>query len=1001
MMKHMIKKLWAGVLVCAMLLGTSALAAAGAEETPVPPASENVLFSESFESDFNAYPSGWVGSSGFSARSTDYASEGTASLMLRDNSTDTSFWVRSPKLELERGIYYRISVDVYNLTGNGSVFIQFYNSDDVQTDSVSSTVTVTGKWNTVNFSVSLPESASYAVILLYSGMANRGETCYDNVLVYPEAEDEGQEIYDFDLLTDAYPRLYFTEEELSALREFAKDTETLGTGYSGKECADAVLKEADELLTQSSFSMTFYSSTTVNFTIPFTEQHFPSSPAGYSGSNFPYWQEMGNRMMEMMQTLSLAYALTGTEGYGQRAVELALSLANWSTWTEYPTVNRTSLETGYFVTGVSTVYDMCYPCLTEEQRTQLETALVKLGLEPLYADLSSFTDHNYYVNKASALAMGSLLLLGANEDAPRYLSRAYDFFAWYLDCRFESESQEGLSYTSYALDLLFGSLDQLRRVTGNSELLSHPYTDVVFRWAIMTGENAEGSGPPISDTYSDTYFFVVANVMNGTDCEGIAKWYLSTRVFSDVTDFRKMVYWPRDDVGAVETPEEYLARTGINLTNGVIGGVGWGALRTGWGEDDMLLVCVSNNSSQGHSHYDQNSFVLALGGEWILSDPGYQDYGNATGSDYTLSYGHSTIYVDGKSQSVKGGGSLSMLLDSGAYSALVGSAAGAYRDPGLSKFDRNYVMINYGGTAYYVLIDDIAAEDAHSYSWVLNAEGMQSARRWNDGGYDVFSVAGTSFAGSEFYAVGTDRALRIAFDREYTVSYDDWNGQGALISVGSGSAATTAGFCAVISALSGRGVNSITVADTVSVVGSYSNDGQTGVRTQHGDVYDIIVVSKTSGVSADGLVGNGYSASLLGLADSGLYTGYAATGTTELYWGDRLLLQAGAPVSASIFFDGSESVILGEAGTTVRIYAPNGIGTLEPDAQGYCSVTLTGARTVLSVNAGSSEAPEQSGTDTTPPADEPKGCRSMAAVPALLLVCIAGGCVLFRKKKKA
>lgn len=989
-MKHTMKNLWAALLALAMLLGTAALSGAGAEEAPVVP--DNVLLAESFESDFGAYPSGWVGSSGLSSRCTDYASQGAASLLVRDNSTSSSFWVRSPQLELEHGMYYRISVDVYNLTGNGSVFVQFYNAAGEQTDSVSSTVTATGKWTTVNFSVQLPETAAYAVILLYSGMANRGETCYDNVLVYPEPEDAGQEIYDFELLTDAYPRLYFTDGELEELRAYAAG--------DGKAQADAILAQADELLGQSSFSMTFYSSTTVTFTIPFTEQHFTSAPAGYSGSNYPYWQEMGNRMMEMMQALALAYALSGTETYGERAAELALSLAAWTTWTEYPTVNRTSLETGYFVTGVSTVYDLCQDCLSEDEKALLRTALVEKGLEPLYADLSSFTDHNYYVNKASALAMGSLLLLGGNEEAPRYLSRAYDFFEWYLDCRFESDSQEGLSYTSYALDLLFGGLDQLRRVTGNDTLLSHPYTNVVFRWAIMTGENVNGYGPPISDTYSNTYFYVVANVMRGTDCEGIANWYLSTRSFPDVTDFRKLVYRPAADGAPPETPEEYLARTGVNLTNGVVEGVGWGALRTGWGEDDMLLVCVGNNSSQGHSHYDQNSFVLALGGEWLLSDPGYQDYGNSAGSDYTLSYGHSTIYVDGKSQSVKGQGSLSMLLDGAAYSALRGSAAGAYRDPALSCFDRDYIMVNYGGTAYYVLVDNLAAEAAHSYSWVLNAEGLEAARRWNDGGYDIFSVPGSSFSGSEFFAVGSERALRIAFDRTYNISYDGWNGQGALISVGTGAASATAGFCAVISALDGRGVNSMTIADTVAVVSSYSDDAQSGVRTQHGGVYDIIVVSRGSGVSADGLVGNGLSASLLGLTDSGLYAGYAATGTTELQWGGRVLLQAGAPVSASIFFDGSESVILGQAGTQVRIYAPQGIGTQAPDAEGYCTVTLTGERTVLSVNAGSSEPP--AGTATQPPAaEDPKGCASRAAVLPLLLVCLAGGCLLGKKKKRA
>ena len=93
------------------------------------------------------------------------------------------------------------------------------------------------------------------------------------------------------------------------------------------------------------------------------------------------------------------------------------------------------------------------------------------GLKPLFNDLSAFTDHNYYVNKAAALMTGSLVLLGDNPNAPKYLSRAYDFAAWYLDRRAESEGQEGLSYTSYAMDLLFGALDQFARVTGYDSLM--------------------------------------------------------------------------------------------------------------------------------------------------------------------------------------------------------------------------------------------------------------------------------------------------------------------------------------------------------------------------------------------------------------------------------------------------------------------------------------------------------------------------------------------------
>lgn len=984
------KKSFSLLLALLLILSAVGIPASFAEEPVGSP-----LLSESFEADFSLRPAGWTGNC-VSSRETAYHSDGAASFRMADNSTSGSCYLASPVLDLRQDVYYRVSVDVYNITGNGSVFVQFRNSSGTVTDSVSSTVTVTGKWTTVNFSVKLPENAVNAVILLYSGLANKGETCFDRVIVTEETGSDTQEIHDFSLLCTDYPRLFATGTELETLRERSTSTEQGIAGYTGASCREELLRSADELLNKTSFSMTYYSSKTIVFTIPFTEKHITEAPSGYSGSNYPYWQEMGNRMMEMMQTLALAYALTGNASYGNRAVALADSLASWSTWTEYPTVNRTSLETGYFVNGVCTVYDLCFDLMDAATRTRLETAMEERGLKPLFADLSAFTDHNYYVNKASALMTGALLLSGKCADAPKYLSRAYDFLSWYLDCRYDSESQEGLSYTSYSMDLIYGALDQLRRVTGDTSLLGHPYTDVVFRWAVMASENQNGTGAKISDQYSDTYFFVTANAMQKTDCAGLARWYLSTRSFADVSAFQRLIRFRIPEAGeTVETPDAYFARTGFDLQNGVIDRVGWGALRTGWKADDMLLLCVGNNSSQGHSHYDQNSFVLALNGQWAFTDPGYQDYGGGAKSDYTLSYGHSTLWVDGKTQSVKGGSALRTMLDSAAYSALIGSAAGAYGDPALTRFDRNYIMVNYGDTPYYVLIDHIGAESAHTYSWVLNAEGLSGVKIRSDGGFDPLASGGTMRT-DEFYAVGKSNAFRVAFDAKYDISYGKWENQGALITVTGGKTRAET-FCAVLSPLEGKGVSSLTAEKTVSVLQSYTDETQTGVMTQHGELKDIIIVSASQGVSADGLAGNGQSASIFGLAASGLYQGYAATETTELTYGGKILLQADAPVSASVFFNGGESVLRGNAGTNVRVFAPNGIGETKPDGDGYCTLTLTAERMTVAVNEGNSETPV-----TTEPSTEKtkKGCLSTVSVLPILLTAFAALPMTAKKKKK-
>lgn len=993
-------------LLCGILIAAG-IAVSGAE------ASEEYIYKESFETAFNPRPSGWspTGSPKIEQSSSVF-SDGNYSMKLTDTWTEYSAGMRSPRLPLEKGKYYNISVDVYNETGNATVYVEFWdgNSTSQPSDNVSSTATSTGKWTTISFSVCMPDDALYTTILLYSGRANKGIMYFDNIRITEDTGTSDTELIDFEILNTSYPRLYFNSAELESLKSLASDSSENVCGFVGSQVYSSLIKEADALLTKSSFSMTYYGSTKKTYSIPFVEQHFSDVPSGYGNSNYPYWQEMGNEMKNMMRTLSLAYSLTGNTAYADRAIELMMSLCSFSTWTEYPTINRTSLETGYFVNGVSAVYDMCYDRMSSAQRSTVLTALKEKGLSKLYADLSAFTDHNYYVNKASALAVGSCLMLGEDEDARTYLSRAYAYIKWYLDERLSSESQEGLSYTSYSMDLIFSALDSVNRVTGRSELITHDYASVALLWAVMSSENAEGSGPPISDVYNDAYFYITLCTLGSVGDNGLAGWYINTREF-DVTDFERLVYY-RDDL-TVESPAEYSERTGKNLSNGVIPNIGWGVLRTGWGADDMLMVCVSNNSSQGHSHYDQNSFVLSFGGSWLLGDPGYQDYGAGYGSDYTLSYGHSTVLIDGKSQDYKGGGKLTTLMDSASFSYLAGEVTGAYANP--TEFDRGFLMVNHSGASYYVISDDITASGEHTYSWVLNAENIVSIRTLRSDGSLGYLSSNSTLNTDRFVLSGKSGALAVSFDRNLDVTYAPWNGDGSLISATDNVKSSNGSFCAVISSV-GTSVTKDSVNNAVKVAESYSDSSQNGVRTAYGDNYsDIVLISKGTGVSGGGLVSNGTSASLFGIRNNA-FSGYSATDATSLTYNGKTLIEASAPVSATIYFDSGESVLIGAPGTAVTLYLPFGAENLEIGDDGMCTITLSGERTVLEVGEGRIEETDPSestseDTQTDPDTDETqteapekkKGCRSdIKTVGAITVsVIITGAAMLLQKRKKS
>ena len=71
----------------------------------------------------------------------------------------------------------------------------------------------------------------------------------------------------------------------------------------------------------------------------------------------------------------------------------------------------------------------------------------------------------------------------------------------------------------------------------------------------------------------------------------------------------------------------------------------------------MRIICCA--SAKDHNHRDQNNLVINVGGEWSLTNPGYQDYVPGPKADYTTgTVGHNSSLVKGQGQLHLGGGDL-------------------------------------------------------------------------------------------------------------------------------------------------------------------------------------------------------------------------------------------------------------------------------------------------------------------------------------------------------
>jgi hypothetical protein len=144
-------------------------------------------------------------------------------------------------------------------------------------------------------------------------------------------------------------------------------------------------------------------------------------------------------------------------------------------------------------------------------------------------------------------------------------------------------------------------------------------------------------------------------------------------------------------------------------------------------EDIRVEFRSSPYGSQGHAHYDQNSFVVMARNQPLLLDTGYYtSAGDRHHANWTRqTRAHNTILVDGAGQSGGRGpepyGEISHFEQNRDWVYTVGSAAAAYR--GLERFDRHFLWLRGGAVEAYVIVDDLAASDRkpHRFDWLLHA----------------------------------------------------------------------------------------------------------------------------------------------------------------------------------------------------------------------------------------------------------------------------------------
>ncbi|MBE7019993.1 MAG: hypothetical protein E7411_00980 [Ruminococcaceae bacterium] len=115
---------------------------------------------------------------------TDKATDGKCSLYVSDDTEETAYGYRSPKIPATEGATYIVTADLYHVEGTGAKpFLTFYSADGGKLIGKSVTTKKIGEWDSVTLEMEAPAGTDSMIISLMGASATKGESYIDNLKV--------------------------------------------------------------------------------------------------------------------------------------------------------------------------------------------------------------------------------------------------------------------------------------------------------------------------------------------------------------------------------------------------------------------------------------------------------------------------------------------------------------------------------------------------------------------------------------------------------------------------------------------------------------------------------------------------------------------------------------------------------------------------------------------------------------------------------------------------
>ena len=612
--------------------------------------------------------------------------------------------------EVKEGLIYRLTVRS-RLEGIGAdafapahFELRFFDSEDVELAHlhVATPRVPTGpSWQTAECQDAAPPGAVRARIalsaMLPTGSLRLGQLKLSHVLsptdIFASEKPLTSRIAE-------HPRAFLAPSEAKRLPQWVNDGRETPFGVSRAELFRRIRQRADKYLTEEEIAFGDQS-------LPWPPDELPETGGGLS------WNPLATAVADRLASLSLVYAAAGEEKHGRRAADLLTAMSRWPQWHD-PINGAPGLDVGYIAFAVAYAYDLARPLLSAAELAQVQEAIQRNVLLPLYSLLSTdMHDTNGYALWTTVLGLCATATLGEVKGAASCVRLAENRLLDYWDERANNHRSEGQGYDSWAYGLQLTLADSLQRNFGAGHL-DHPFLSVLAPFAVHFLAGDRSGVAWFADAGGSTQYVpwdLPLTILAARGDDGLAGWYLreTKSLPFPAYDFVKLLYL--DPGLPVAEPE-------LDQPGAIFPRAGWAALRSGWERSGTLIALQCSPANQGHSHQDQNNVLIYRGGKNLAMDCGYASALQGALREFARgSVGHNTILVEGKGQ-IANRGSTPFFATGRAVDYAMGDASRAYSAALLSRFHRHLVYLK---PDLLLMVDDLRAGGRpQAFQWLLH-----------------------------------------------------------------------------------------------------------------------------------------------------------------------------------------------------------------------------------------------------------------------------------------